>query len=137
MDLRQRVPLRQPAVTPTQRGEKMSNHLIKGYYVAIPEDTIFSEEWKELAPTTRCIYTTMLTRYDRQGGRADGRVTWSQVELVGATGLSLRTVGRSIDELLDKEWISIWEPGGRWATGTTYDVAPEYADGQSPKPAKK
>jgi hypothetical protein len=78
----------------------------------------------------------MMTRYKRTGKDANGQVTWSQVELVEATGVSLRTVGTCLDELLDMKWITIWEPGGRWAKGTTYEMNPIYADGQRPKPAK-
>lgn len=100
------------------------------FYVAIPEDTLLSEAWHALTPSTRCLYLAMLTNYKRTGPQADGMVTWSQVELVAAVGLSLRTVNRSIKELLREEWITTWEPGGRWAKGTTYTVNSEYADGK-------
>ena len=118
------------------RGLPMPNHLIDGYYVALPETTILSKEWISLTPTTRCMYTTMLTRYDRQGANANGRVTWSQAELAKVTGISLRTIKTCIDELLDKGWMTIWEPGGRWLDGTTYEISSIYADGKDPKPTK-
>lgn len=114
----------------------MSNHLIQGYYVAIPEDTILSKEWRELTPTTRCVYTTMLTRYDRQGGNANGRVKWTQPEIAEKTGISLKTAFTCLQELREKNWITVWEPGGRWLDGTTYDINSFYADRQSPKPTK-
>ncbi len=114
----------------------MQDHLIPGNYVAIPEKTLLSSEWKDLAATTKCTYTAMLTKYFRTGPKSNGRVMWAQIELSDATGISLRTIRKCIDELLDKEWIWIWEPGGRWAKGTTYEVNPIYADGQSPKPTK-
>ena len=111
----------------------MSDHLITGNYVAIPEDTILSTEWTKLTPTTRCVYTTMMAKYRRKGRGADGCVTWSQVELVEATGISLRTINTCIDCLLEKDWMGVYEAGGRWAKGTTYIMNPWYADRQSPK----
>ena len=116
---------------------EMADHLITGYYVAIPQTTLESKEWKALTPSTRCVYHTMLKKYIRKGEGANGRVTWAQVELAEASGLSLRTIGRSTDDLLDKEWLWIDEPGGRWAKGTTYEMNPKYADGQTPKATKK
>ena len=106
----------------------MPEHLIKGYYVAIPQTTLESKEWKALTPSTRCVYHSMMTKYIRTGMDADGRVMWAQIELAEATGLSLRTIGTCLDELLDKEWMWIDEPGGRWAKGTTYEMNPIYAD---------
>jgi len=114
----------------------MSDHLINCLYSAIPNKVILSNEWKTLAPTTRCVYITMLTEYIRTGSEANGRVMWAQTDLAEVTGISLRTIRKCVDELLDKEWLWIWEPGGRWAKGTTYELNPVYADGQSPKPTK-
>lgn len=114
----------------------MADHLIDGYYVAIPEDTVLSEAWKGLTHSTRSTYTAMLTRYKRTGEEADGMVTWAQTELAETTGASLRTIRSCLDEILEKKWITVWEPGGRRAKGTTYEINPIYADGQSPKPTK-
>ena len=114
----------------------MTDHLIKGYYVALPDTTLQSKEWIGLTPSTRCVYHAMMTKYKRTGKDANGRVTWAQIELAGATGLSRRTVGTCVDNLLDREWIWIDEPGGRWAKGTTYEMNPKYADGQTPKATK-
>lgn len=106
------------------------DQLISGNFVALPEKTLKSKAWKGLGASTRCVYTTMLRRYKRTGKQANGRVTWSQVELEEQTGVSLRTVNRSLDELIEKDWLTIWEPGGRWAKGTTYVVNPLYANGK-------
>jgi len=107
----------------------MSDHLINGYYVGLPENTLESKAWRTLTPSTRCVYTAMLLRYKRTGKEANGKVKWKQPELANKTGLSLKTVGTCLQELKDKEWITVWEPGGRWLDGTTYDVNPVYADG--------
>ncbi len=45
-------------------------------------------------------------------------------------GLSLKTIKRSLQDLKDEGWISVWEPGGRWIEGTTYEMAPEWANGK-------
>lgn len=37
---------------------------------------------------------------------------------------------KCIAELIEAEWISVWEPGGRWLDGTTYEMAPEWANGK-------
>lgn len=108
----------------------MSEQPIYGFFVAIPEKTLQSKQWRALKATTRCVYTTMLLRYRRAGVTAGDLVTWAQTELVETTGFSLSTVIRGLDELKDKEWLWIWEPGGRWAKGTTYRVNPLYANGK-------
>ncbi len=69
----------------------------------------------------------------RWGERASDLVTWAQTDLVEATGFSLSTVVRSLDELKSKNWIETWEPGGRWARGTTYRMYPLYANGKDPE----
>lgn len=108
----------------------MPDHYINGYYVAIPETTLSSEQWLNLTPSTRCVYTTMLRKYKRTGSEANGRVKWKQPELAKAVGLSLRTVITCLQELKDEGWISVWEPGGRWLDGTTYEIAPKWANGK-------
>ena len=107
----------------------MPDHLVNGYYVAIPEKTLESKAWKLLTPSTRCVYTTMLLRYKRTGSESNGRVKWKQPKLAEESGLSLKTVNTCLQELKDKGWIEVWEPGGRWLDGTTYEVNPIYADG--------
>ena len=105
------------------------DHFIKGNFVSLPESTLDSVEWKGLTAATRCVYTTMLKRYQRKGDPTDGEVVWSQVELVEQSGIPLRTVNRCILDLREKEWIWVMEPGGRWAKGTTYKINPVYSDG--------
>ena len=106
----------------------MPDHLIKGNFVAIPETTLDSDEWRDLTASTRSVYTAMLSRYKRKGG--DGRVKWKQTELAELTGFCLKTTNTCLQELEEKEWISVWEPGGRWLDGTTYDMNTLYADGK-------
>lgn len=106
----------------------MPNQNIKGYFVAIPETTLKSKEWLALTASTRCVYITMLLKYKRKGG--DGRVTWRQDELAKKSGLSLNTVKRSLKDLKAGRWITVYEPGGRWLDGTTYNMNPLYADGK-------
>lgn len=108
----------------------MSDQLIKGYYVAIPETTIKSKQWKALTASTRCIYQVMLLRYYRTGKEANGRVKWKQEELVDMTGFSPKTIITSLQTLKEREWLTIWEPGGRWLDGTTYEVNPKWANGK-------
>lgn len=112
----------------------MSNHLVNGYYVALPEKTIDSKEWRSLTPSTRCVYTTMMLKYKRKGDNANGRVKWKQSELAIKVGLSLKTVNTCLQNLKDSKWISVYEPGGRWLDGTTYEMASIYADRQSSEP---
>lgn len=109
----------------------MSNHLIKGNFVAIPETTLDSDEWRGLTASTRCVYEAMLLKYIRKGG--NGRVTWRQDELAKVSGFSLNTVKRSLDDLKAAKWITVYEPGGRWLDGTTYNIDPLYADGEGMK----
>lgn len=115
---------------PWQRLRRKRRQPIKGKFVALPESTLKSKAWKQLNTSTRCVYITMLRRYYRKGKRANGCVTWSQVELEKKSGMSLRTVNRCVDKLIEEDWLTIWEPGGRWAKGTTYKVNPVYADGR-------
>jgi hypothetical protein len=72
----------------------------------------------------------MLLRYKRKGKDANGRVKWKQTELVKESGLSLRTVNRGLSDLKGTGWIAVWEPGGRWLDGTTYEVNPKWANGK-------
>ena len=111
----------------------MSEQPIHGFFVAIPIKTLKSKQWRSLKASTRCIYDMMMTRYIRSGERASDLVKWAQTELVEATGLSLSTVIRSLDELKEKEWVETWEPGGRWVKGTTYRMNPLYANGKVPE----
>jgi len=98
-------------------------------FVGIPTNTLKSRQWKGLQPSTRCLYLAMLTKYYRRGRAATGRVTWTYDELVRAAGLSRRTVRRGMQELKQKEWVEVWEPGGRWKRDTTYAVNSLYANG--------
>ena len=111
----------------------MAKQPIYGYWVGIPITTLQSKEWRNLQSTSRCVYIAMLMRYYRRGEEADGYVNWTQEELAEATGLSLRTVKTCTKELKEKEWITVWNLGGRWARGTTYAVNPLYANGQGPR----
>ena len=72
----------------------------------------------------------MLRKYRRTGEDANGRVQWRQDELAEAAGFTRQTIITGIGELTDKKWISVWEPGGRWTEGTTYEVDPKWANGQ-------
>lgn len=108
----------------------MPDQHINGFYVALPETTLFSEQWKNLMPSTRCIFMAMLGKYWRKGDEANGKVRWKQEELVDKTGLSLNTIKRGLNELKEKEWLIVWEPGGRWLDGTTYEVNPIWANGK-------
>jgi len=111
----------------------MPSQMINGNFIAIPEETLLSKQWKSLQPTTRCLYFTILKKYYRKGDRANGMVTWTYDELATEGGLSVRTVRRGMQELKQKEWLTIWELGGRWGRGTTYTVNPLHANGKLPK----
>jgi len=112
----------------------MADHLIIGDFVAIPETTLQSKQWRKLKAYSRTVYITMGLRYRRTGKRANGRVTWTQPELVEESGLPLRTVQRAVHELRYDDFISVWEPGGRWQKGTTYEMNPQYIDGKQGRP---
>lgn len=112
-----------------QDEQDQQDHRIKGPFVAIPEKTMDSKAWKKMSGNTRAVYQTMLRKYKRTGKGANGQVTWSQPELADESGLSLRTVKRSIKELKSKKWIEVVSIGCRWARGTTYYMKPKYADG--------
>jgi len=114
----------------------MPDQHINGYYVAIPEKTLQSEQWLMFTPATRCVYWTMMLRYKRTGKDADGRVKWRQDEISQTAGLGLRTVITCLQVLKDRGWISIYEPGGRWLDGTTYDMNPLYANGDTENPER-
>ena len=111
----------------------MADQLIQGYYVAIPYTTLLSDEWRTLTASTKCVYQAMLLRYIRTGHKASRFVKWKQDELVEITGFSPRTIITSLQTLKDKEWVTVWEPGGRWLDGTVYEVNPLYANGETPK----
>ncbi len=116
------------------RGDTMKDHLINGYYVSIPEKTLLSKQWRTFTPSTQAVYWTMLLKYKRTGKDANGRVKWKQEELAEAIGLTSRTVIKCLQVLKDKEWISVWKPGGRWLDGTEYRMNPLWADGaKTPK----
>lgn len=112
----------------TSRRCEMADHSVNGYFVALPETTLDSDEWRSFTASTRCVYETMLLKYKRKGG--DGRVTWRQDELAKVSGFSLNTIKRSISDLIEEKWITVWEPGGRWLDGTTYSMSSLYADGK-------
>lgn len=101
-----------------------------GKFVALPESTLDSKQWKELTSSTCRAYTAMLTKYKRTGKEANGRVKWKQPELAKKAGYSLKTTNTCLQELKDKGWITVWEPGGRWLDGTTYEVEPKWANGE-------
>jgi len=107
----------------------MPSQNLNDFYVAIPEKTLKSKQWLRFTPATRCVYWTMLLKYMRKGDNANGRVKWRQDELSKASGVGLRTVITCLQELKDKKWVSVYEPGGRWLDGTTYDVNPKWANG--------
>lgn len=107
----------------------MPNQNINGYFVGLPETMLESKQWRALTPSTRCVYIAMLLKYRRTGKEANGRVKWKQPELAKKTGLSLKTVNSCLQELIENEWIAVWEPGGRWLDGTVYDVDPKWANG--------
>lgn len=104
----------------------MPDQLIKGNYVAIPEKTLKSKEWRNLQASTRCVYQIMFLRYRRIGEDANGRVTWLHAELVKQAGFSLRTIRTCLAELRDGGWIEIVCHG---TSGTTYNMNSLYANG--------
>lgn len=114
----------------------MSEQSLGNDFVGIPCKTLDSKQWKGLQPTTRCLYLTVLKRYYRNGKLANGMVTWTYDDLASEAGLSRRTVRRGMQELKQKDWVAVWEPGGRWERGTTYLVNPFYANGTTPKGSK-
>jgi len=107
----------------------MADHRINGYYVAIPETTLQSKKWRMLKAYSRIVYLTMGLRYIRTGATATGKVTWTQKELVDESGLPLRTVQRGVKELRKDGFVVVYEPGGRWQRGTTYQMISKYMDG--------
>lgn len=109
---------------------EMPNQKLIGNFVALPESTLDSEQWKCFTASTRCVYTIMLRKYWHSGPKANGRVKWRQDELSQAAGVSLKTIKRSLNDLRDKDWITVWEPGGRWLDGTTYTMNPKWANGK-------
>lgn len=98
-------------------------------YVSIPISTMQSDQWKELAASTRCVYAAMLARYKRDDNEGGNQIKWADAELVTESGFSLKTVNSCTKELRSKEWIRVVERGGRWTDGTTYEVNRFYADG--------
>lgn len=108
----------------------MPEQKLVGDFVALPESTLDSKQWKDFTASTCRVYTTMLRKYRRWGPDANGRVRWRQDELAEAAGVSLKTIKRSLNDLKDEKWITVWEPGGRWLDGTTYEVNPLWANGK-------
>lgn len=108
----------------------MLDQSLNGKFVAIPISTLKSHQWRILTSSAQSVYTIMLTKYIRKGDDANGKVKWKQPELAEAVGLSLRTVNTCLQELGEKGFISVWEPGGRWLDGTTYTIEPEWANGE-------
>lgn len=108
----------------------MPEQKLIGNFVALPESTLDSKQWKQFTSSTRAVYTTMLRRYKRKGEGANGRVKWRQDDLAEAAGVSTKTVKRSLSDLKDEGWISVYEPGGRWLDGTEYEMNPKWANGK-------
>lgn len=109
----------------------MQSQPITGNFVAIPERTLRSKEWRSMSPSVRVTYQTMMLKYIRKGQQANGEVTWSQPELAKEAGVSVRTVKTSLAELRAKDWIEIKQIGCRWTPGTTYRMLPLYANGKA------
>ena len=108
----------------------MQEQKLIGDFVALPESTLDSQQWKAFTASTCRVYTTMLRKYTRWGRNANGRVQWRQDELAKEAGFTRQTVITCIGDLIEAKWISVWEPGGRWIEGTTYEMAPEVANGK-------
>lgn len=110
--------------------EEEPGHPVIGNFVMIPETTLECEQWRELKPYSRVLFITMAIRYKRKGKEANGRVKWSQKELIETTGIPRSTVCDGINNLKLNEFITVWEPGGRWREKTEYELNPKFIDGK-------
>ena len=72
---------------------------------------------------------TMATRYRRTGQDADGKVSWSQEDLIQESGIPSTTLKRGMKELKANGFVVVWMPGGRWHKETTYELSARYIDG--------
>lgn len=105
----------------------MADHLINGEFVAIPLKTLQSKQWRGLKPYSKVLFITMGLKYKRKGG--NGRVKWSQRELIKATGIPRSTVCDGMRQLKQRQFISVWSPGGRWQDAAEYEMSSLYMDG--------
>jgi hypothetical protein len=104
----------------------MSKQFVK--FVGIPSKTLLSKEWKDFSASTRDVYRAILLKYFREDGEDSNKLRWRQDELAALTGFTRKTVNSCIGELIDNEFISVWEPGGRWIDGTTYEIDRKWSD---------
>ena len=94
----------------------------RDYYVAIPISTILSEQWKDLQPSTRCVFQTMLTRCDMDSLHA----LWNNEDIAEESGLSSATIGRGISVLCSEGFVRVVKQGGRWRDKTEYEFNGKY-----------
>lgn len=99
----------------------MPDQIIQDNFVAIPASTLSSERWKQLQPSTRCVFWAMLI----DGWSETGQVEWTNEDLVKGAGLSLNTVKRAIKELRSEAFVWVAYEGDRWQKAT-YDLNMKY-----------
>lgn len=92
--------------------------------VCIPIATIQSDRWRQLQPSTRCVFLAMLSKKESDSNR----VEWPSDALANLAKVSLNTVARAIEELCEQGFVEVITKGGRWKSGTVYEVNQDYLD---------
>jgi len=96
---------------------------IEGGYVLIPRNTIKCNQYQELTPHTRAVYSAILTEFIRDNKLNPGNevtITHNQMEAISA--ISHSSVVRAVRELKDKEFMRVLIHGGLEGNPSTFQL---------------
>lgn len=86
---------------------------IDGGFVVLPKNTLICKQWRDLRPTTKVVFVTLLTEFIRDRKmNPEHKVKMSQGQIEKASGLSHPTVVRGLKELKTTGFISVAQQGG-------------------------
>lgn len=107
--------------------KEKDHYPIQNGFVVIPDDTIRSNQFKELTPGSRCVYIAMLTDFIRdKEDNPNNELTISHDKIEELSGLSHCTIVRAMKELKDKQFIKVKQHGGFRRHISTYVVNGRY-----------
>ena len=87
---------------------RVSDYLkVNGSFLQLPHSTILSKEFNELNYSSRCLYLLLLTRWDRKKEKANKERQFSYREIQAINKMDRRVIANAINELEDKEFISV------------------------------
>jgi hypothetical protein len=93
-------------------------------YIKLPRQTLFSNEWADLAPSSKIIYIQMKGKYNAKN---NGQIRLYYSELRKIKGLSgSRTIAKAFQELENKEWIRRIKLGGIYGRANEYELTGKF-----------